>query len=194
MAVDATKVLVGTPDQLTTGAISSGILGTTLPTDAVTALDAAFADSGYVSSDGVKLTQDMSTSDINDWSGALVRRVLEKFSGSISWSYIQASAQEWKNSFGEDYVTVTPATTEHGEQIAIRIGSRLPPAKSWVFNMKDGLTRIRIVCPNAQVTSRDDMQFDATDPISLPITLSCYPDGQGNSIYIYVDDGLVAAA
>lgn len=194
MAVDATKVIVGTPDQLTTGAISSAPLGTELPTDAATTLDSAFADSGYVSSDGVKLTQDMSTSDINDWSGALVRRVLEKFSGSISWSYIQASPQEWRNSFGADYVTVTAATAEHGEQIAIRIGSRLPPAKSWAFNMKDGLTRIRIVCPNAQVTSRDDIAFTATDPISLPITLSCYPDSQGNSIYIYVDDGIVAAA
>ena len=29
----------------------------------------------------------------------------------------------------------------------------------------------------------------ATEAIALPITISCYDDGTGNSIYIFFDDG-----
>ena len=51
MAVDASKVLVGTPDQLTTGAILCAPVGTKTPdlsniTPAAVTLDSAFVDAG----------------------------------------------------------------------------------------------------------------------------------------------------
>lgn len=192
MAVDASKVIVGTPDQKTTGAIMSAPLGTPLPSNIADELDTKFTtgDSGYVSSDGLTLTPDISTSDINDWSGALVRRVLESFAGSLAWKYIQTSEAELKNAFGSAAVTVTAAANDqHGTQIKVSIRAQLPERKSWIFAMKDGDARIMIVAPDAQVTSMDDIAFTATDPISWPITLSCYPDADGNSLYLLLDDG-----
>ena len=84
MAVDAKKVYVGTPDQLTTGAILQAPLGTTVPdlqdiTPSKVTLDEGFKDCGYVSEDGVTITPDYSTSDIPSWGGAVVRRILEQF-------------------------------------------------------------------------------------------------------------------
>lgn len=196
MAIDAKGVLVGTPDQKTTGSIMSAPVGTPLPEDIDDDLDAAFiaGDSGYVSSDGLTLTPDISTSDINDWSGALVRRVLETWNNTIAWTYIQTTLAELRNAFGANNVEVTAeADATHGQRVKVSIGSTLPERRSWIFRMKDGAARVMIVVPDAQVTSMDDISFTTTDPISWPITLSCYPDASGNAVYILIDDGRTIA-
>ncbi|KAA8820271.1 hypothetical protein CSQ85_00190 [Bifidobacterium rousetti] len=192
MAVNAKKVLVGTPDQKVTGAIMSAPIGTPLPQTIDDELDEAFTngDSGYVSSDGLTLTPDVSTNDINEWGGALVRRVLETFSGSLSWTYIETGIAELRNAFGDNNVEVTAeANDQHGTQVRVGIGAELPARKSWLFRMKDGDARVMIVVPDAQPTSFDDITFNATDPIPWPINLATYPDANGKSIYILLDDG-----
>lgn len=193
MALNASRVLVGTADQTNaTGAILSAPLGTTLPTDATATLDAAFTDSGYVSEDGLNLTNDLSTASISEWNGQLVRRVKESFDGSLSWSHLETNEAALKNTFGASNVTVTAATATHGQQFAVAINGELPEAKSWVFKLKDGDNRILIVVPNGQVTDIEDVSFTASDAIMWGVTLSCYPDANGNSLYIYTDDGQTA--
>lgn len=199
MAVDASKVLVGTPDQLTTGAIMCAPVGTKTPDlDDVTpksvTIDAAFKDTGYANSDGLSLTTDYSTSDVRAWGGALVRRILEEFTGEISWTMIQADENSFKMAFGDDYVEVREATADHGKQMKAAIGPHLPERKAWVFKMKDGDARMLIVVPNGQVTALDEIAFNDTDPVGLAVTLSCYNDDAGESIYILTDDGQVATA
>lgn len=181
------------PDQATTGAIMSADVGTTLPTDASGTIT-GFDDSGYVSSDGLTLSPSISTEDITEWSGKLIRRVLSTFDGTIKFSLMQLDAVGWKQAFGDDHVTVTAANATHGNQIAISMGSSLPEKKSWVFKMKDGKNKMLVVVPNGQVTALDDITFAASSAINLPITISCYDDGTGNSIYVYTDDDEVTAA
>lgn len=189
MAVNAANVLIGSPDQATTGAILSAPLGTSLPTSAVDTLDGAFKDSGYVSADGLQLTPDISTADINEWGGALVRRVLENFNGTLSWTMIETNEESMSVAFGDSYVTATAANASHGNQLAVALGAHLPEAKSFVFKMKDGDNRILIVAPNAQITEVGEVSFVNNDAIGWQVTLSCYPDSTGESIYIYTDDG-----
>lgn len=192
--VNADQVRVGTPDQLTTGAILSAPTGTTLPTSASAELDEGFVDSGYVSADGLTLAPDMSTADINEWGGALVRRLLETFDGTLSWSHLETNENSLKNTFGDANVTVTPADSTHGKQIEVAIGASLPEVKSWAFKIKDGAERILIVVPRGQVTTVDEISFVSNDAIMWPVTLSTYPDSEGHCIYIYTDDGQVAKA
>ncbi len=189
-ALDVTKVMVGAPDQKTTGAILDAPVGSKLPASASEELDDAFVSSGYVSDDGLALTMDRSTNDISDWSKNTIRKLIESFDSTIKWSEMQMSYESLCHAFGADHVTKTPATAEHGEQIKVSIGADLPPARAWAFKMKDGKARILIVVPNGQVTSIDEIDFVANDAVKLPITLSCYPDASGNSIYIYTDDGV----
>jgi hypothetical protein len=190
MALDASRVLVGTADQTgAVGAIYSAPIGTTLPTSAVDTLNSAFTDSGYVSEDGLTFAPDLSTADINEWNGALVRRIKEKFDGSLSWSHLETNEASLKNTFGDSNVTVTAANATHGNQIAVAIDGDLPAAKSWAFKLKDGDNRILIVVPNGQVTDVEDVSFKASEAIMWGVTLSCYPDESGNSLYIYADDG-----
>lgn len=180
---DASKVLIGLAEQSsTTGAIAFGDPVTTIPTTLQEALTAAanFATSGYVSEDGLSLATDYSTNDIKEWNGATVRKLLESFDGTLSWTLIQMDADAWKQAFGEENVVV------NGDEIHIKMGSHLPEVKSWCFRMKDGDNRIVIFVPKGQVTSVDEITFSATDAISLPIELSCYDDGDGESIHIFV--------
>ena len=78
MAIDATNVIVGAPDQsATVGAVNWAAVGTTLPTDARTALPSGWTKGGYVSSDGVTLSIEQGTTSIPDWSLGTVRTLLE---------------------------------------------------------------------------------------------------------------------
>lgn len=192
MAVNSQQILVGTPDQLTTGAILSAPLGTTLPTSAVDTIDTAFSDCGYISSDGLQLTPSISTADINDWSGALVRRLIQSFDGTLTWQHLETNQASLSNAFGAENVTATAATTTHGAQLKAQLGAHLPAARSWVFKIKDGDTRVLIVVPNGQITNVDAVTFSSSDAVKWAVTLSAYADANGQNIYIYMDDGQTA--
>lgn len=189
-------VRVGAPDQKVTGAIKHAPLGTTLPTlssitKAAVTLDAAFTGDEYVSEDGLTLAPALSTTDIKDWSGATVRKVLESFDGTLAWTMISTNAGALGIAFGADNVTTEAATTTHGQQVEVALGARLPEAESFVFLMKDGDARIVIVVPDGQVTEVGEVTFAANAAVGWNVTLSTYPDEDGNSIYIYTDDGQV---
>ena len=191
-------VRVGAPDQATTGAILSAPLGTTLPslssiTKAAVTIDPAFEGNEYISEDGLALTPNYSTQNIKDWSGAVVRKVLEEFDGTLGWKMISTNQNALETAFGKANVTANAATQTHGNQLQAALGARLPDPRSWVFLMKDGDARIVIVVPKGQVTALNEIKFVPNDAVKWGVTLSTYPDDAGNSIYIMTDDGVVTA-
>lgn len=192
MALDAAKVLIGTADQqTTTGAIRSGDVVSTIPatfTAAETAAN-ALSDSGYVSEDGLEMGNDISTADIREWNHSIVRKVLDTFDNTLTWSLIQFDEASWVQALGAEYVEKTAATATHGEQLHIKLGAHLSPVQSWAFMLKDGDTRVIIFVPRGQITTLDSITFNATDPVAIPVTLSCYDDGTGETCHIFTDDG-----
>lgn len=192
-------VLIGAPDQAgATGAILHADVGTTLPTIAnVFSPDAAwrsnFDGNEYVSEDGLTLAPSISTNDIKDWSGATVRRVLSAFDGKISWQMLSTNEEAMKIAFGDKNVTATAATTGHGKLLETGLGAHLPDRQSFIFLMKDGDAKMAIVVPDGQITEVGEVAFKSNDAIKWPVTLSCYPDSSGQSIYIWTDDGVASA-
>lgn len=194
MAVNNLNIFAGKPDQAVTGAIlASPKLQDAAPTHAGDTIPSEAVDAGYVSEDGLELTVDRSTNDIKDWSGTIVKKILETFSGELKWTQLETNEQSLKNFAGESNVEVTKATSSTGTRTTVKIRADELPHKSWYFKMKDGKARILIFVPDGQVTSTDTITFSATDAIKWPVTLSCYPDKHGNSIYILLDDGVVSA-
>lgn len=193
MVTNAKNVLVGSPDQATTGAILSAPSGTALPATAVAVPGVPFKDSGYINEEGLTLTPSRSTADIKDWSGAIVRTVLEEFKGTLAWAHLEVNEESLKTAFGDANVTVTAATVSSGKQIKVAIGAKEMPRKAWVFRIKDGTNRVMITVPDGQVTETGDITFVTNGAITLPIVLSTYPDASGNSIYIHTDDGVFSA-
>ena len=196
---NTSDVRVGAPDQLTTGAIKHAPLGTAVPAladikKAGVTLNQAFTGNEYVSEDGLTLTPSMSTTDIKDWSGATVRKVLESFDGTLSWTMISTNANALSIAFGADHITTRSAGTDHGAQVQAALGAYLPEEQAWVFLMKDGDARIVIAVPDGQITEVGEVTFASNAAVGWNVTLSCYPDASGNSIYIMTDDGQVTTA
>ena len=192
-------VLIGAPDQAgATGAILHADVGTTLPTIATVfspnaAWRSNFDGNEYVSEDGLTLAPSISTNEIKDWSGATVRRVLSAFDGKISWQMLSTNEEAMKIAFGDENVTATAATREHGKLLETGLGAHLPDRQSFIFLMKDGDAKMAIVVPDGQITEVGEVAFKSNDAIKWPVTLSCYPDSSGQSIYIWTDDGQVAS-
>lgn len=192
-------VRVGAPDQKTTGAIKHAPLGTAIPTlsditKAAVSINSAFTGDEYVSEDGLTLSPNMSTTDVKDWSGATVRKLLESFDGTLSWTMISTNESALSIAFGEDHVTSVTATTAHGAQTMASLGAYLPEEQAWVFLMKDGDARIVIAVPDGQITQVGEVTFASNAAVGWAVTLSCYPDSSGNCIYIMTDDGQVTTS
>ena len=192
-------VRIGAPDQKVTGAIKHAPIGTTLPslssiTKAAVTIDGAFTGDEYVSEDGLTLAPSVSTTDIKDWSGATVRKVLESFDGTLNWTMISTNEGAMGVAFGAEHVTASAATATHGAQTRTELGAHLPERQSWVFLMKDGDARIVIVVPDGQVTEVGEVTFASNSAVGWAVTLSTYPDENGENIYIMTDDGVVTAS
>ena len=187
--VDAKNIYIGAPEQSVTGAVLTAATTATLPTDAVSALDAAFSSSGYVTEDGVSLTWNRTTTNLQDWSLKTVRTIAESTTAEVSFAMLEISEEAAVQAFGSSVVTATAATASHGKQLKISIDGGLPEAKAWVFNIKDGVRRVRLVIHNGQVTSLPDMTFVANEAITIPVTITCYPDANGTILDVLTDDG-----
>lgn len=195
MALRASDIFIGLPDQPTTGAIFSAAAGTATPTTIpTTGSVTGFVGSGYVTDDGVEVSPNWSTSKLTEWSGNAVRTLLESFEGTITFSLMGLLDEDSvKQAFGATNVTVTAATSAHGKQMAISLGTTLPDEQAWVFLMKDGDSRAMICVPRGQVSAIDTIAFNRNNAAAIPVTLDCLADSNGKSIYIYTDDGLATS-
>lgn len=193
MAVSSAKILVGAPDRVT-GAIMAGPVGTALPTNAVIAPNVAFLDMGYISEDGVSLSQSSSWEKIKDWGGDQVRRFLTEFTGTLKFTFLETNDDALKATYGAANVTVTAAGASVGKYTAVKLNSVEPTPLSWVINIADSTLvdlprKVRIVVPQGQITERGDISYSRNAAIMYPVTLEAYPDSSGNSIYVYSTDG-----
>lgn len=194
MGIDAEHVYLPTPDQTaTTGAVAAAPTTATAPADARVALGTGWDTGGYVDENGVTLSINRSMTAIRDWSLATVRNALSEFTGSVGFGFLQVDEFSAKAIFGEENVTVTPATATVGEKMTIAIGANLPEIKSYCFSMKDGDARIRIYVPRGQITEVGDVTFVPGAGNVYPSTLACYDDGTGHSVYVMYDDGKVVS-
>lgn len=190
---NARNVVAGRPKP--NGAIFRAPLGTALPTDETTELNVAFIGQGYAHEDGLERAISKAYETIRAWGGDEVKRSRTELTVQFTFTLIEAANGEVaKTIFGEDAVTVTPATSSEGTKIAVAYAGEDPEDSSWVFDLKDGNHVRRIVAPVAQVVTEDFTQtFSDADVIGYPVTLSLRADESGNYFYEYADDGVTSA-
>lgn len=183
------NVLVGKP--VLNDAIAVAPVGTALPTDITTALNAAFKKVGYVSDDGLTEGEDRSTDTVKAWGGATVATTQSSFEKTFSFTMIEfLNINAQKLLRGDGNVTSTPATNSAGTRLTIRETADLPTPKSMVIDIVSGVAKVRHVIPYGQVTDSDDINWTDEDPAGLPVTFSAYPDANGVTVYTYTDDGI----
>ena len=181
MANDNTNVTVGKPK--IAGAIYNAPAGTTLPTDATTALAEAFTHLGYVSEDGVTNSNTASTNDIKAWGGDVVLSPQSEKPDRFSFTLLEAlKADVLKAVYGSDNVSGTLT-----EGITVRANSSEAVASIWVIEMvmTNGALK-RIVIPNAKMTSIADISYKDNDPVGYNITLTAMPGSDGDTHKEYI--------
>ena len=72
------------------GAIYMAPTGTELPTDAETALNAAFVNLGFVSEDGLENANSASSENTKEWGGSIVNTTLKEKEDKFKFTLIEA--------------------------------------------------------------------------------------------------------
>lgn len=175
-------ILVASP-ATGTGGILAGPLGTAAPTDATTAVDAELVPHGYVGEDGLSMTTERSTEKIIAWGGDAVRVVQTEHAVTFTFTLLETNAASAGAVFGDDNVT------EADGKLDIAVKGDSLPEKVWVFDMKDGDKKVRVVVPHGQVTEVGDTQFVHSDATGWEVTLEAFPGDDSAKAYIYTDDG-----
>jgi hypothetical protein len=192
MTNDTTKVITGKP--LNTGGVLVAPLGTAAPTNVTTALNAAFKPLGFIGEDGLTETTDRSTDKIKAWGGDVVKIVQSDYAATFTYTMIQATdADVLKEVYGTDNVTVTAATSTTGTLTVITAKSDMLPVKSYVFEIKDGLNRVRIYVPKGQITAIDEISYNDTDVVGYAVTLDTLKDETLGYYQKFIDDGVFSA-
>ena len=182
MANTATNVSTGKPN--ISGAVYVAPMTATLPTDATTALDAAFVCLGYVSEDGLENNNELDVSEIKAWGGNIVYRSLNGLDDTFSLSLIESeNVDVLMNVYGDANVTV-----DANDNVTINIVAEDPQEKIWVFElaMRGGRAK-RIVIPDGAVTARETITYNDSDAVAYGITVSAYPDSTGKTHVEYLE-------
>lgn len=174
--------LVGRPDAA--GGIASAKLGTAAPVDASTPLAETIQRLGLISDDGLSETTDRSTEQVRAWGGSLAKVIQTEFGLTYEFTFLTTSLAVLRQIHGEDNVVVSGEGTE--ASIAIKVNKDTLPERLYVFEVKDGDNKIRIVVPRGQVTEVGDVTYVHSDVIRYQVTVTAYPDDAGNEAYKYL--------
>jgi len=180
------------PSPKVTGGVRVAPLGTPLPTDAATALDSAFKSLGRVSDDGIDKTESRPKSDKFDWGGSLIATLQDSFMLTLKFKLLQLiNADVQETVHGASNVTVTPASSSHGTQIAAAINAKLLDQGVYVIDAYYMQTSGRLVLPIARPVEVGQLKWVHKDLASYELTVQAFPDQDNNMAYEYWDDGIL---
>lgn len=181
MATNASLVTAGKPK--VGGAVFRAPLGTTLPTDATTALNEAFVDLGYCSEDGVTNANTIESDDIKAWGGDTVLTLQTDKTDTFSLTFIESlNPNVLKAVFGDANVTGAFATG-----ISVNVNASEQTEHAWVIDMLvKGNAKKRIVIPSGKISEVGEVTYADSEAVGYNVTITAIPDTAGNSHYEYI--------
>ena len=165
------------------GAVSSAVLGTTLPTNAKDTLNAAFKTLGYISEDGLTNENSPESEEVKAWGGQTVLSSQTDKKDTFKFKLIAGlNIDVLKEVYGEDNVTGTLATG-----ITVKVNASELPEHVLVIDMilKNGSVK-RIVIPRGKVSEIGEIGYKDGEPVGYELTITALPDDQENNHYEYI--------
>ena len=184
MANTAANVTVGKPK--VGGAIYVAPLGTTLPTDSSTALNAAFKCLGYVSEDGVTNSNSPESDNVKAWGGDTVLVLQTDRPDSFSLTLLEGLNDDvLKTIYGSSNVTV-----DGNGNITVKATADEMVGHAWVFEMvMKGNRAKRTVIPNGTISELGDIVYKDDEAVGYNVTIQDVPDNSGVYHYEYIAAG-----
>lgn len=182
--MDKNNVAVGKPK--IGGALFCAPVGTALPTDATTALDAAFKSVGYISEDGITNANAVQKNSFYAWGGDEVKAYTPEngYTDTFRGTLIEVlNPDALKVRYGDDNVT---GTLETGITVKANDNETTNAAHAYVLEMILAGALKRIVIPEGVVTATDDVVYVDNRLVGYGITISARKDSAGNSHYEYI--------
>ncbi|MBB4071626.1 phage tail protein [Canibacter oris] len=177
---NAANVSVGKPKAA--GGIYFAPAGTTLPNDAKTALKSQFQGLGLVSEDGLTNSIEKDSSDIKDWSGQTVLKIVSGRTETFEHTFIETNEHVMKQVYGPANVSgdiTNGLTVLHNDKEL--------PTGVYVYEILLTGGRVkRIVIPNGQITEIGEVVYQSGEPIGYRVVITAYPDAAGNAAYEYI--------
>lgn len=178
--MDASQVTIGSAKS--TGAIWVAPKGTSLPTDASTALSASWSLLGFTSDAGVQISESSKSDEIRAWEGRTsVYNVQTEYTENISFTPIQCNADVAKLIWGDDWVEVD------GETGAIHVkhhGGELEPVEI-VIETSPRTGIVKRFAGEAQLTERGEQTMDGTQVDGRQLTFKMIADNNGVTLHEY---------
>lgn len=193
---DKGNITIGLPKS--GGAIYVAPIGTTLPTDASTALPAAFVNLGYISEDGVTLTTAEETDTIKAWGKDTVMVSQTDYTETVTYNLLETVRESaLQVTRGNENVVI-------GADGAIKSGTTGDPLPHIVCvvetiqnNGSANPRYHRIVYGDCQISDRSgDQTYNNSDPVTYPVTITAFKfDSQAlTGKKVYHDDFWTAAS
>jgi len=177
--MNAAEVTVGSA--AATGAIFIAPKGTTLPTDATTALASAFKLLGFTSDAGVQISESSSTEAIRAWEGRTeVYNVRTEYTESVSFTPIQCNADVAKLTWGDDKVV----TGSDGALTIKHHGGTLEPVVIAIETTpRENIVRRYV--GTFQLAERGEVTLDGTQVDGRQLSFNAIADENGVTMYEY---------
>lgn len=165
------------------GAIWRAPIGTTVPTNAKTALAEAFECLGYIAEEGPRNSLSRSTEEERAWGGDVVNVFETEHSDKWSMKLIEAmNVNVLKTVFGDENVSGTLASG-----ISISVNAKEHEDAVYVLEtILKGDVLKRVVIPVGRVTEVAEISYATTESQGYDITITCQADTNGNTHYEYL--------
>ncbi|MEV0294529.1 hypothetical protein [Nocardia sp. NPDC050710] len=195
MALPSSKYIgAGTPNIAVTGGVLVAPLTAALPTSAADAPNAAFKALGYVSEDGIESKGERKIEMIKDWNADIIAQLQTEHSVRFALTLYAVWDQDVLSEvFGSSNVTATAATSSSGKLIKVEETGSVLPHRAWIFDMKNEDKKLRIVLPNAKITTVTEKKFVSKELAGFNITIEAFKNDAGVKAYRYLDDGIRTA-
>lgn len=157
----------------TTGMFYHAPAGTELPTYPGEALAAAWVEVGAIAVGGITFTSNKKSDSLKNWANRIERLLPGEDAGQVGAPIIYTTEESLKTIFGEDKVTVTPASTAHGKLVKVDFKQGdTSDEEAFLFLMKDGDDMIMLGTTKGFVSELGDVAFQPNEAINWDATIT----------------------